>query len=615
MIKASRIKASKSIKISGLLPIYLEISGLIVLAGIVIFFLATSWRKWPDPLIDFGRELYVPWRLAQGAVLYRDVDDFYGPLSQYFNASLITCFGRGLMVLVTANLVVFFGILTAVYVLCRIAWGSGAALVAAAIFASVFGFSQFVGIGNYNYATPYSHETTHGLFVCLLLVLVLLRWLDNPTPGWSLVAGALFGLTAVLKPEIMLAGALVTITAGLASWRYGKSPRLSALVVWICGAALPTLGFIAYFSAFFSWKEAVRAACRGWLNAITSARYSGYSLQMSFLGLDHPWEHSMEQAIATLQASILIAVIAGVAWLTQRMADVRMRVLMIGLLGLTMAWLACDEIVWLETGRCLLGITVIYTVVCAVSLFRKGNPQMRAARLLMVVLAAALIARMVLNGRIYQYGYYQAALAGLLMPAVLIGELPEWLGMVRWGVAAVIVGSLALLVPGVMILASDSQHILSLKTRTVGKGSDQFYAFSPEIDPKGEIVDLISQALQKMPSRQTLLVLPEGVMINYLAGLPSPVAPYCFYSMATADGREDQIVKKLKTHPPDWVVIVSRDLREYGIQRYGEEHDNGQQLLAWVRQNYDFADSIGGDPLDDTQCGGVILKRKDENKR
>src|SRR5262245_36351681 len=84
-----------------------ELFGLAVLGILALFFLVTSWRKWPDPLIDFGRELYLPWRLANGAVLYRDVDDFYGPLSQYLNAVLFRCFGTGLMVLVTANLVVF----------------------------------------------------------------------------------------------------------------------------------------------------------------------------------------------------------------------------------------------------------------------------------------------------------------------------------------------------------------------------------------------------------------------------------------------------------------------------------------------------------------------------
>ena len=31
-----------------------------------------SWGKWPDPLIDFGRELYLPWRTTQGAVLFKD---------------------------------------------------------------------------------------------------------------------------------------------------------------------------------------------------------------------------------------------------------------------------------------------------------------------------------------------------------------------------------------------------------------------------------------------------------------------------------------------------------------------------------------------------------------
>jgi len=139
-------------------PLWWEWSGLLILAGLTVFFLATSWRKWPDPLIDFGCELYTPWRLANGAVLYRDIDCFYGPLSKYFNAGLFKCFGPGLMVLVTANLVVFAAILAVIYGLCRRAWGAGPALAASAVFVAVFGFSQFVKTGNYNYATPYAHE-------------------------------------------------------------------------------------------------------------------------------------------------------------------------------------------------------------------------------------------------------------------------------------------------------------------------------------------------------------------------------------------------------------------------------------------------------------------------
>ena len=34
-----------------------------------------SWGTWPDPTIDFGRELYVPWRLTHGDVLYRSIQN------------------------------------------------------------------------------------------------------------------------------------------------------------------------------------------------------------------------------------------------------------------------------------------------------------------------------------------------------------------------------------------------------------------------------------------------------------------------------------------------------------------------------------------------------------
>src|SRR5437763_5153428 len=85
---------------------------LLLLAAVGSYYIAVSWRRWPDPLVDFGRELYIPWRISEGAVLYREVDDFYGPLSQHFNAILFRIFGSGMMVLVTSNIVVFAGIVT-----------------------------------------------------------------------------------------------------------------------------------------------------------------------------------------------------------------------------------------------------------------------------------------------------------------------------------------------------------------------------------------------------------------------------------------------------------------------------------------------------------------------
>ena len=98
-------------------------------------------------------------------------------------------------------------------------------------------------------------------------------------------------------------------------------------------------------------------------------------------------------------------------------------------------------------------------------------------------------------------------------------------------------------------------------------------------------------------------------MLNYLARLRSPLTPVFFFSVFTEDGREALLVDKLQRQPPEFVVVISRDLREFGINRYGEAPGRGQLLLCWVMANYSVVETIGGDPLDVQQRGAIILQR------
>ena len=52
------------------------------------YMLHLSWFKWPDILIDYGSELYVPWQITQGKVLYSDIGHIFGTLADYINAFL-----------------------------------------------------------------------------------------------------------------------------------------------------------------------------------------------------------------------------------------------------------------------------------------------------------------------------------------------------------------------------------------------------------------------------------------------------------------------------------------------------------------------------------------------
>ena len=94
-----------------------SLAGPAVLLAAGAAMLAWTWGAWPDPLIDFGRELYVAWRLAEGDALYTDVAWFNGPLSAHWNALIFRAFGPGLSVLAWSNVLVLAATVGMLYVL------------------------------------------------------------------------------------------------------------------------------------------------------------------------------------------------------------------------------------------------------------------------------------------------------------------------------------------------------------------------------------------------------------------------------------------------------------------------------------------------------------------
>src|SRR5262252_3471824 len=62
------------------------------------------WARWGDLTIDCGREMFAPWALTQGKMLYRDLWYPYGPLAPYVNAALFRVFSPSLTVLYSAGL-------------------------------------------------------------------------------------------------------------------------------------------------------------------------------------------------------------------------------------------------------------------------------------------------------------------------------------------------------------------------------------------------------------------------------------------------------------------------------------------------------------------------------
>jgi hypothetical protein len=593
-----------------------EWAGILFLALAVVWTLVTSWRKWPDPVVDFGRELYLPWRLSEGAVLYRDIDHLYGPLSQYFNALIFYVFGTGMMKIVGVNLLIYCASLALIYHEVRAGWGRLAAFTGSLLFILLFSFCQFVLIGNYNFATPYAHETTHGFLLVLVLIFIWASWLREPRPWKTLTAGICCGLSVLLKAEILIAAAAVTLCAVMRAALLRPDFRSLKAILrhgsnFVAGALLPvliaTLGFwrTSSFGTALSWSN------NAWLSLFSFAHIVEEPTQRVFLGTAKPGENL--RAIL-LFGPLSVAMVFAAGLLCKRI-DRGKAVIGTSVVLVLAAVLGSLMLPWVELGK----VFPAWLCLAALAEFWRTFPVTARSpddiasadmRWLLVIAAAAFLARMALNPRFFHYGYYQAALAGAVTMAAIFRSMPDLLDIRKSGRATYIIVVAICLASGISQLEEISLRYFNLKTTSIAEGADLFYGFDSRVEPTGSLVEEARQTLIGRSECKTLVVLPEGVMLNYLLRKPSTIPQFMFVPSLLRGAMGARLLEGLKTRPPDCVVLISRDMQEFGVSRFGDTPEHGSEVLSWLDENYKSFRQIGGDPLDVNQRGVTLYERQ-----
>ena len=160
-----------------------------VLASFFGIGLAASWQRWGNPLVDCGREMMQPLRLARGEMLYRDVRHIYGPLSPYFDSLLFRGFGPSLTVLYANGILSGALIIAMSYWLARRLMGRLPSLAAAL---SVMWLCAFKPAGNY--ILPYSFSALHGCVLAMASLVLIVRFVETGRKTELAAGGVVAGL-------------------------------------------------------------------------------------------------------------------------------------------------------------------------------------------------------------------------------------------------------------------------------------------------------------------------------------------------------------------------------------------------------------------------------------
>ena len=574
-----------------------------VLCVVGLAMLNWTWGTWPDVLVDFGRELYVPWRLSEGDVLYRDVAHFNGPLSPYWNALWFKLFGVGLRTLVGVNLALLALMTGLLWRLLRDISDSFAATAACAVFLLVFAFGQLVGIGNYNWVCPYSHEATHGVVLGLAALSCLHAWAGTRHDLRVALAGFLIGSAFLTQANVFLAAAGAGVLYfGLLLWRVAPArARAVRLVVLFMGGSVtaPAIAFVLLAFAL-PVGDALRAVGGAW-PAVVAGDVAWLVFYASGTGFDQPLAQLGRILLWTAGYALVLAPAAAVAWLVKVPAH-RPAAIAVFLTTAGGLFLCRGEIDWAHAALPLPVFLLVAGALHAASLRRSKSAQADTTRLLALALAAfafLLLLKMPLNARVYHYGFSLAAPATLVVIVGALCWLPRWLE--RHGKCGLILraGVAALLSVGVAehlgIVASYLEH----KQVVVGEGADAFRA-----DARGDFVNAaLAIVIESVGEGDSLAVLPEGVTINYLARRRTPTRYLNFMPPELSLFGEAQIVASFKASPPDLVLLVHKDTSEYGVRFFG--HDYGNELASWVREHYVDQQLLGQRPLEPATRFGI----------
>jgi hypothetical protein len=578
-----------------------ELAGPLALCALFVGLAAWSWGTWPDPLVDFGRELYVPWRVSEGEVFGRDVVTLFGPVSPHLNALWFLVGGASLRTLVIANLALLAGLSALLYRLLTAACDRATAAVVTGAFLAVFAFGASVSeVGNYNFVTPYSHDLTHGLLLGVGCVALLWRHARTGGAGAAVLAGATLGLACLSKPEAglaVLAAALAALGAlSLARGPLGARPARAAACV-----ALGAVGVLAAALLLLSLRLPVSAAARvaggAWLN-LGAARGSPFYEEL--VGADAPAHHALLGLRAFLVGALMVGGAAALDRATlgaPRAREPAALAVGIPLMGLTLLGL----LPWPELPRALPLALGLFVVALGRRLRRAADREAALRAFLPLVgsvFALVLLAKMGLVPWWGHYGFALTAPATIVVFAAALHHLPAALARRHGG------GDVARRIGLFVVACMVGGHVrlggelLAARTLPIGRGADAFLA-RPDV---GALTWRITQRLEALSAAgDSVVVLPEGAMINFLARRPAGVPWVTYMPIELKAFGDDRVLESLRARPPRWVVVLPRSGAEYGVARFGDP-GWGQELLDWVQGRYDLVETVEG--------GATILRRR-----
>lgn len=531
---------------------------------LLIFFVVASvycGHIYGNLYMDCGREAILPELILKGKVLFKDIFGMYNPFSYQINAGLYKIFGVSLNTLYGAAYFNAFLFIVGIYLICRRFISEYYSFSITVLLAGLYVFGCK---GVVCYLFPYSYAMIYAVTMYTYSVLVFLYYMEKENIYFLYLSGLFLGLSFANKPEFGLCIIPMLIVMAL------NKEKFKTFVITLIMTILPIIcSYLGLFLQGFNYQDLVN-----YLDF--TVNFFNTEEQFTYTN-KHVMAHFDDVSLITMFYDFTASfIIAGITcfYISLFTKNTYTRLFAI---------LFCPIFIS-SMFNVLFKFNNLYyfswaTIVLLVLLYiHSGKKETSLTDKMLVFLILTALLSMVRINFIplskYAMGIYT------LLPIIVI-----WIYFVKaefklfkninykqyLALTFIVVGLL-----NICVLKEYTKEFISVNT---SRGTIS--------QPKAEadmFVYLENWVNYNTKKNDSVLMMPEGIMLNFVTGRPTKDMYYHLIPNHISAMGENDIVTGLDNDKPEYIIINSAQYTMYGKTEMCR--DFGQKICKFVKNNY-----------------------------
>ena len=555
-----------------------EKTPLLIILFLYILSYIVSYAHWGDIIIDCGREVYVPYAITQGKVLYKDIFCIYGPFPYLFNAFFLKILPFKLNTYYAIGAMFGLSYILGVYLCARNFLSKLVSMAMCALVMYAVVLDNFI----FNYILPYSYAIVFASVFSIWILYFLINYAKTKNANYLYYSAILWGGICASKIEFI--PVIIPIAVLYLLLEKDKLRVFFKFVVY--SLIIPFISYLVLFCQGLAISDLIKNAkyLAEMLNADTLKHFYGNFCVSGF---------NLEVFISNLKNTISLIFTGAIFFVLIFLALKRKKhALKYSLIVIvSLFYFAILMFQGIHPQIIFSMLPYICTIIFIAKLVRfiRGKEYKSIESIATLILFLFAIATSLKSYHSLQLGFYGTySFAPLLICVILfLKELleMEFIYSTKRQCDQAIFTFLIVLtlvfanIFALQIIKEDS----SVKTKfgTVKMEKQNALALS----------EAISYLAEHSRKDDSLLVLPEGIMINYLTQKSWDFYQTSFIPLDFETFGEDNIIKEVTNKKPDFIMFIKRDTSEYGKEYICKDY--GIKTCKYIAQYYSFEGAFG----------------------